>query len=108
MSELEQASKSLVGKYASLLEYFGEDPGLKCQDFFAVLSRFACEFAATRDNIERQRKLEEKRERARVDAEKLATQKAAKAAAAVRAKEDNRSLAEMQLTTPPTAKEAEA
>jgi len=99
-AELEQSSKSLVEKYSSLLEYFGEDSGLKCQDFFAVLSRFAAEFSTARDNIERQRKQEERREKAKLESEKRASTKAAKLAAAARAEVDNKNLTEMNLVTP--------
>lgn len=89
-----------MDKYASLLEYFGEDPNLMCQDFFAVLSRFASEFTAAREGIDRQRKAEERREKLRIDAENRAAAKAAQLATATRVQKDNKSLHEMGLVIP--------
>lgn len=73
---------------------------MPCQDFFAIMSRFSSEFAAARDNIERMRKMEERREKAKLEAEKRTALKAAKAAAVANVAVDNASLTAMKLVTP--------
>ena len=97
---MEQSTTILVEKYASLLEYFGEDSNLKCQDFFAIMSRFSSEFVVCRDNLERIRKLEERREKTRIELEEKTKLKADKAIAEAKARVDNASMIDMQLVTP--------
>lgn len=47
-------------KFSNLLDYFGEEPSMAPHDFFATLSKFIQEFVASRDKVDRKRKLEAK------------------------------------------------
>lgn len=61
MEELDFYVDSMNTKYSALLNYFGEDSNMNCQEFFQTLSRFMTDFIEVREAVERLRKQEEKK-----------------------------------------------
>ena len=60
---LDLSLKQLKEKYASLLNYFGEEESLQSHEFFDTISKFVMEFSSTRDALEKARKAEEKKKK---------------------------------------------
>jgi hypothetical protein len=78
--ELNQRTTTLNQKYQNILNYFGEDSKLSCQEFFQTLSRFVTDFISTRDQYERMRQAElKKQQRAQAAAQAAAAKAAANA-----------------------------
>ncbi len=67
-AELDKRMSILTSKFQSILAYFSEDPKLSCQEFFVPLGKFVEDFVSTRNAVQKQRLLEQRRQRITVAA----------------------------------------
>lgn len=74
--DLEKRFSKTKHKFISVLNYFGEDPGMQSHEFFSTLSRFVQEFSAAKEQVDRIKKAEQRKQK---QAEAAAAKAAAKA-----------------------------